>query len=199
MKNVSIFILLLITITGSLVQAQTGTKDEKLMDSKLKNEGSAYNFREFTYWLDGGIGGSSSGLAGGLSISAQSGRSLFSLRYVSSSRYGESWLGGYTTPEKVWDIGPLYGLIAKGKWVYASISGGISLVGGTKHGMYLGSPGWINTYEKVSLTTVGIPLEIQLFFTPFSSFGIGVHGFANLNLKRSYFGILICLQCGKLR
>jgi hypothetical protein len=201
MKTALFFFLMVVStiFNISLSQAQTDTKEEKVITNRLRNESSAGYPREFTYWLSAGVGGSSYGFSGGLSISAQSGRSMLSIRYISSSRYGEGWLGGYTSSENVWDISPLYGFIAKGKWGYASVSGGIGLVGGTKHGQYLGSANWINTYEKVPLTTIGIPLEAQLFFTPFSAFGIGVNGFANLNPKRSYSGILICLQWGKLR
>jgi hypothetical protein len=202
MKNPYLFftVSVLVIFNLNLIKAQTEIKEDKGTNNRLKNEGIAYDIHDLTYWINGGIGGSSSGLSGGLSISARAGKSLFSLRYINSSKYGESWLGGYTTPEIVWEISPLYGLIAKGKWVCASISGGLGLVAGTKHGKFLGiSSGWINTYEKVPVATVGIPLEIQLFFTPTSFFGIGVNGFANLNAAKPYSGILICIQFGKLR
>jgi hypothetical protein len=140
MKTARLFFLMSVSMIFniSLLQAQTDSKEGKLTSNILRNESFAGYPRKFTYWLSGGVGGSSYGLSGGLSISAQLGRSLFSIRYVSSSRYGEGF-------------------------------------------------------------TIGIPLEVQLFFTPFSTFGIGINGFANLNPKRSYSGILICLQCGTLR
>ncbi len=151
------------------------------------------------YWLNAGVGGSSSGLSGGLSLSYEAGKNLFTFRYIGSSKYGEDKLGGYTTAEKIRDIGPLYGRIIKGKFGYASISGGINLVTGVKHGEFLGIINWVNTYEKIRITTIGIPLEAQFFFTPVSFLGIGATAFANLNPEKSFWGLLLCIQFGKLR
>ncbi len=170
-----------------------------LFQGNLFSQDTSNNIKESRYWLNAGLGASSSGLSGGLSISYQPDWKFISLRFINSSRYGEGWLGGNTTSENIWDIGALYGLIAKGKYGYASISGGVSLVGGNKHGEFLGIIGWINTYEKIPILTIGIPLEGQLFFTPFSFLGIGINGFANLNPNRSFSGVLISLQVGKLR
>jgi hypothetical protein len=75
-------------------------------------------------------------------------------------------------------------------------------VGGVRRGRFLGSGGgWFGPsyYESLSFTTVGIPLEAQVFFTPFSFLGIGMCGFANLNPEKPYAGALLCLKIGKLR
>jgi hypothetical protein len=67
-----------------------------------------------------------------------------------------------------------------------SIAGGISHVSG--YDMH---------YKDMS--TIGFPIEAQLFTTPLSFFGIGLYGIVNLNPRMSYFSILLCLQFGKLR
>ncbi|MDI6767679.1 MAG: hypothetical protein QME52_12730 [Bacteroidota bacterium] len=77
----------------------------------------------------------------------------------------------------------LYGRAAKATYGAASVSGGISIM---------------SESPNTSFTTVGIPLEAQLIWTPISVFGIGFKGFANVNSKKSFGGGLLCLQIGKL-
>jgi hypothetical protein len=153
----------------------------------LYSQETVYNAKEPKYWLNAGGGGSSFGLSGGLGLSYQRGKNLFSFRFISSSKGGESYLGGYTTSEKIGDIGPLYGLIIKGKLGYTSISGGVSLVTGVKRGEFLGIVNWVNTYEKIPIHTIGLPLEAQFFFTPASFFGIGTNVFRKNHSVEYYF------------
>ena len=87
-------------------------------------------------------------------------------------------------------------------YCFASISSGISLVGGVRRGRYLSSSGgWFGTnyYEQDSFVTVGIPVEGQLFWMQLNFLGIGLYGFANLNAEKSFIGALLCIQLGKPR
>lgn len=153
------------------------------------------------YWVNAGLGlgAFDSRLAGSTGISLlsyQTGIRIVSIRNnieVSIVLFGHS----PSPEESVWDIGILYGIIAKGSYGSASISGGVSLVGGIRRGKPL--PGSSYRYEELSFKTVGIPIEAQLFFTPFSFLGVGFYGFANLNLEKSFWGALLCLQVGKLK
>ena len=100
--------------------------------------------------------------------------------------------------EIVWDIGILYGRssktsYAKTSYGLASVSGGISIVGVVRSDYYGGY------YEKSTFLTIGIPIEVQLFWTPIPFLGIGIYGFANLNLEESFAGWLLCIQLGELR
>jgi hypothetical protein len=54
-------------------------------------------------------------------------------------------------------------------------------------------------YEELNFVTAGVPIEGQLFWTPFSFWGFGICAFADLNKERSFWGALICLQFGVLR
>jgi hypothetical protein len=101
--------------------------------------------------------------------------------------------------ESVWDFGAFYGRFAKTSYGFASVSGGVSYVGGVRQGRYLRTEGFSNIYEKLTFNTVGIPIEGQLFWTPTSHFGIGIYGFANMNPEKSLFGCLLCIKIGKLR
>ena len=89
--------------------------------------------------------------------------------------------------DAIFDAGILYGRRLKGKKGFASIAGGISYV-------YFYSSG-----SGGNLHLFGIPIEVQLFSTPLSFAGIGIYGYANLNLKQPVVGVLICLEIGKLR
>jgi len=164
------------------------------------------------FWVNGGVGHSL--VHGGLgshpdapsfggSLCYQSGKNLLSFRYL---RNEEFHIFLTDSPlETVWDVGVLYGRIAKASYGFASISAGISLVGGVRRGRYLSSSGgwfvWFGTnyYEENGFITVGIPVEAQLFWTPLAFFGIGFYGFANLNIEKSFVGALLCIQFGTLR
>lgn len=162
------------------------------------------------FWLNGGIGVSS--VHGGLgsypgassfggSFCYQSDNSLHSFRYIRNEEF--QLLGSDLPTETVWDCGALYGRIAKASYGFASISCGISILGGVRRGRYLSSSGnWFfatRYYDENNFITIGIPVEGQLFWMPSSFFGIGLYGFANLNNEKSFAGALLCIQLGKLR
>lgn len=144
------------------------------------------------YWVNAGLGFSSpqfpEGIpfSMGMSLSYQTGKSLISIRSIYNIDVSFNIFGGSPPlAETVWDIGALYGRIAKASYGFASISGGVSIVGGFR--------------PEGSFLSAGIPIEGQLFWTPSSFLGVGVYGFANLNKERSFVGALMCVQIGKLR
>jgi hypothetical protein len=161
------------------------------------------------FWVNGGFGGSSvhgglglhpGALSLGGSLCYQSGKNLLSFRYLRNEEF--QILRTALPSETVWDTGVLYERIAKALLGFVSISTGISLVSGVRRGRYLSSSGgWFGTsyYEEKNFITVGIPIEVQLFWTSSNSFGIGFYGFANLNKEKSFIGALLCIQIGKLR
>lgn len=167
--------------------------------SKNKTSNSVNN------WINAGIGGCSVGLSSGANFSHQSGKKIISVR----ATYNEELnIFGPTPSEQAWDVGVMYGGIAKSKYGFASISAGLGLVGGVKRGRYLGynrddSCGWffirIDQYEKIDFLTFGIPAEIQAFWTPFSKLGIGVTVYGNLNPEKPFAGLLVSIQVGDLR
>jgi hypothetical protein len=137
-------------------------------------------------WVHGGLGEDEGGISGGMSFSYQKGSNLFSIRGVVNEEFKLDLWGYSGPPEAVWDVGALYGRIAKASWGLASISGGVGIVGASE-------------YEGVTSYRLGIPVEGQLFWTPTSILGIGIYGFANLNSKKSFIGALACVQIGILR
>lgn len=143
-------------------------------------------------WLNFGAGFSSGlepnvGMPGvGLGLSYKSRLGLFSLRSVFFEDFQICLFGDCSNPHRLWDAGALYGVITKGKFAFASASAGLGLAGGKREG-------------AKAFTTVGIPLETQLFLTPIRYAGIGLYGLADLNPEKSFWGLLVCLQFGRLR
>jgi hypothetical protein len=130
------------------------------------------------FWVNGGLGASTGGLAIGLNLSLQPpqpGFLLFSLRGITNFEIlGDdiselAILGGYSSKRP------------KSR-SYFSIATGIGTVSGSSID-----------------ATFGVPVEIQLFYQPLRFAGIGLLGFANLNKEENLYGILLCLQFGKLR
>jgi len=91
-----------------------------------------------------------------------------------------------STPSKITERAILYGRSMKSKYWLSSFAAGLSYLSGEK-----------SYQEKIS--TIGFPVEGQLFLTPLPFVGIGLYGLANFNLKCSFTGLLLCLQIGKLR
>lgn len=147
-----------------------------------------------SYWLDGGIGGGSTGFATGVSASYLSGYNLYTVRYAYNA---EMNLLSSSPAISVWDVGLLYGRTARNQMYYSSASAGVGLVGGVRRGKSIS--GTLFDYESHSYSTIGIPLQVELFLTPRPFFGIGLSAAGNLNPERSFADVRLCLRVGKLR
>lgn len=160
------------------------------------------------WWINAGIGGGSSlNINGnedefdptGLSLEASfnymvQDQQLFTFRTLSTDSFSNY----------LQDLGPLYGYIYKTKNGYASASAGLAytrvhreddfitqLVEAASGDNSIGKP-------DETVTTVGVPLEVQGFVTPTQAVGFGAVAFANLNDKASVAGINLSLQAGVL-
>jgi hypothetical protein len=149
-------------------------------------------------WMSAGIGGSSFGWSTGVDFSLEVEKDLYTFHFI----YNEEFLILGPLPiEKLWDFGVLYGKVAKSHTGFISGSAGLSMVGGVKRGNYLGNTGgWFSDYyENIDILTFGFPLEAKLIWTPLNFLGVGLTGYANINLEKSYGGGLLCIIIGKLR
>ena len=164
-------------------------------------------------WFNAGVGGSSieDALSFGLSFSVhQSGKHLISVRSIRSKQYLSRGRGDLPEQE-AWEIGVLYGRTLQGVIGSASLSTGFGIVNWVRHGAFLrhaeyqyfvfwyASTRKYDIYEKRTFSTPGIPIDVQLLAVPHPFFGIGFHGFANLNPEQSYWGALLCLSLGIAR
>ena len=91
------------------------------------------------------------------------------------------------------EYGLLYGRYWDGEKTHVSLSGGLSYV----KGKYLPFHE-IDGHNK-TISTVGLPLEVKLFYFPRSSFEFGYYIFGNINRDRSYAGCLLNFRIGRTR
>lgn len=155
--------------------------------------------KKINWWLNTGIGGGGYGIASGTILSFQWDKMIFSIRTAGTSDFYFDEAPDVT--RNAGDIAILYGKCSKSKYGFSSISVGIAYVMGTKSIKYYEFNGTceIERHRKREYKTLGIPVEIQLFFTPFSFMGIGLYGFGNFNKEIIYEAVLLCIQIGKLR
>ena len=57
---------------------------------------------------------------------------------------------------------------------------------------------WLYRSRRTSALTATVPLEAQLFLRPLRFLGIGVAGVADVNAERSFAGLLVGVQVGRL-
>jgi len=193
----SVGAVLILLIPSCLISQ--GVKNDAKPDSQNKINNSAHN------WINAGIGVCSFGLSSGASFSHQFGKKQITVRATCNAEFN---LFGPTPNEEAWDVGVMYGRSAKSSYGVVSISAGLGLVGGVKRGSYLRSNfqsgyGWFtivrDEYEKNEFLTIGIPAEIQAYWTPFSKLGIGLTLYGNLNPEKPFAGLLVSIQIGDLR
>jgi len=150
----------------------------RTLSSPIYAQESLEQTRKSFFWINGGPGLSLNGVAAGLGLSIQPARPgylLFSLRgSIAAEILGDD----------INDVAVLVGYSSKKPQShgYFSIATGVSYVGGT-----------------AVEATFGIPAEVQLFYTPLSFMGVGLQVFANFNKEKTFGGVLLCLQFGKLR
>jgi hypothetical protein len=149
------------------------------------------------FWTHIGIGPSSLTNCFSGNVALQKNKYLFSLSFIYNweqekhELFGGQWFSPKSLlPEKVWAIGPLVGLTKNAKHGFASISSGVTFVGGIKRGDYV-----FLSYNEIPIRTVGIPFDVQFFYR-FPPIGIGIDLNANINNRRSFAGIMFCLQFG---
>jgi hypothetical protein len=154
----------------------------------LSSSAYAHSRAKDFFWVNAGIGAGTYEGAAGLSLSIQPsdpGYLFFSFRGVIVVDVPQ--LGFFSVIEEgddIKDVALLVGYSTKRpqSLAYFSVATGISYVSGMS----------INS-------TFGLPVDVQLFFTPTPILGIGLQGFADFNKEKSFYGILFCLQLGILQ
>lgn len=144
---------------------------------------SAINRRD-TYWLGAGLGVGSEDFSGQLNASYQFSANLISFRMAGTAGLFDDGFSDYAL---------LYGRATRGARDRHHLSAalGLALVGGC-------SGGGLGGCQEIR-SVLGLPLELQAFWRPGKVVGLGLYGFANLNHSRSFAGLTVSLQLGRLR
>ena len=133
-----------------------------------------------SYWINFGLGA-----IGNTGAYYQTGRHVFSIRYgVSGEILGDTYS----------DIGLLYGWSTKPALFTASIGTGIAY-----STIVYDESGLFGSQSDITKNAIGVPLEIQLYWRFTRFVGLGLYTFANFNSEKSFAGVTICVQAGKLR
>jgi hypothetical protein len=103
----------------------------------------------------------------------------------------------------VYDIGLLYGLMQKNEYFLASAAAGLAYTA-VEYSQSTtvcddNNQCISSNYSDYTESTVGFPVEVQLFWTPTDVLGIGLIGLANFNSEASYAAGLLAIQVGNLR
>ncbi len=155
--------------------------------SQKKEETTDENF----YWCTLGIGtgagleSSSLPVAFNLNLTYRHIRNMFSFRIATTSKILGSDLNDY---------GLLYGYTITTSAFFSSLGAGVAIVSGTLRGGLFS-----NDKNKSIGPTIGLPLEAQLFWHPSSAFGLGLYFFADINPEKTFDGVTLSIQFGKLR
>lgn len=138
-----------------------------------------------SFWFAAGLGAGSEDLAGSLNASYQFGASVISLRTSATAGLFDD---GFT------DYALLYGRATRraGQRYHAAFGLGVSVVDGCPVDGFLGG---CQDFSMVA----GLPIEVQAFWRPGNLIGLGLYGFANFNEARSFAGLTLGLQIGRLR
>lgn len=94
------------------------------------------------------------------------------------------------------DVGFLYGYIYKRPRGYLSASAGLALVAAIPPTITVVGVG--ENTDRSTRYRVGLPVDIQAFWTPSRYFGLGLIGFADVNARYSNVGALVAIQLGRL-
>lgn len=145
-------------------------------------------------FLNVGVGYSSYYSSVGFSHQRCFKRNLFSIQFIYN--FELDIFDSQSPSNSILDIAILYGRVFKSGKGFISFSTGLGYMYNVYRGEFLRSEGgWFagtSYYEKKTRNSMGIPIDMQFILTPSSSFGFGIKGFANINSKKSYFGILFC-------
>lgn len=156
------------------------------------------------YWLDSGFGVTNKiddeiYAALNLSLNYIQNKSVYKLRLLGISEFNI-----FGQSESAVSIGALTGKHFSNKFFQISFLGGLGItfnheltdnvIGRTGSGFLSSS-----IYETQKNTLISFPLEIEFIFKPIKFYGIGVSLFADINSKKSSFGIMLKGGFGKFR
>lgn len=138
-----------------------------------------------SFWVGVGLGLGSEDFAGSLNGSYQFGANLVSIRSAATAGLFDD---GFS------DVALLYGRATRSprdRYQFGAALG-VAVVDGCRGGGVFSSC-------RNAPSVIGLPLELQAFWRPGSLIGLGLYGFANLNQTRSFAGVTLGLQLGRLR
>ena len=139
------------------------------------------------YWLSVGLGAGSEDFAGHAALFYQHRANLFALRASATAGLFD---------DGIQDVALLYGRAhgPRDRW-RLGLATGLAVVDGCIE------PGEGSLFGdcEAQPTVVGVPVDAQVVWLPSEYVGLGLHGFADFNSVRSFGGVTLSLQLGRVR
>ena len=156
------------------------------------------------FWLTAGRGSNTlSGETMHIAFSTQMKKHIFNVSfYMSEERLSNPFVS--KNPDIfIHDISFQYGRRWMEHFGFISLSAGISLISGKDRGRFEQRIDFMRNrvyelYEIKNLTTIGIPVQMQLQVTPIKWLGLGVSVQGNINSKLPYAAFLLTGSVGRL-
>ncbi|MEE9442287.1 MAG: hypothetical protein V3V99_06425 [candidate division Zixibacteria bacterium] len=162
---------------------------------------------EKMHWFSLGIGTSSSHAPDAGSGAFRVGYSQRVWRGILTGRFICAWqddkegnISGIGTSkirplENTRDYGVLYGWFTKSAKFMVSLSGGLSVLEGVRHGELISHEmSFLHTetiYEKITYNAIAFPVEAQVYWTPLRQWGFGLCWFVDFNKEKRFSGVLV--------
>ncbi len=178
-----------------------------LPSSAEESSQSADSTDEKMHWFSLGLGNSSSHApnAGSssfrVSYSHRIWRGILTGRFISASQDDNegnpSGVGtGRIRPlENTRDYGVLYGWFTKRTKFIVSLSAGLSVLEGVRHGELISyEMSFLHEetiYEKITYNAIAFPVEAQVYWTPLKQWGLGLCWFVDFNEEKRFSGVLV--------
>lgn len=145
------------------------------------------------YWLGFSVGKNYFGpkFSGNLSYNYY--HHLFSLKHSSTSELRFGVENNFNEPRlelKEWDF--LYGYCFRNNILEFSFSTGISFLNGVDRAKKISE----HQYEKTSVSTIGLPIELDAIFEITNNFGIGIEYNGNINTHKMINSGMIKIKVG---
>ena len=168
-----------------------------------KTNAQVIDFKNDAYWLSYGFGmamsnGYTDDISVVLSLNHTRENTSIKTRFLLVTEFDIF----SSSNESIVNLGVLYGKISSKKFLQTSYSYGLGITTISERGDLISNGyGWLSSgeYEMKTATTLSIPLEVLIDFKPIKFVAIGLTAFADVNIKRSVYGITAILSLGKLR
>jgi hypothetical protein len=145
------------------------------------------------FWIGIGLGGNYFGIAKSGKLNLALNESIFSLRYTKSDEFQFNVDGNYDEPaKKLNEFALLYGRYLKKDNFVLTFSTGICYLNGVNRGKNI----MFKEFEKVNISTVGLPLEMEFLIGFSNNIGISVSFYGNLNKDKIFSGAVFKLNIG---
>ncbi len=145
------------------------------------------------YWVGLGLGSNYFGvtISGNLNLALN--ENIFSVRYSKSDEFRFNVEGHYDEPAKrLNEFALLYGRYLKKDNSILSFSMGICYLNGINRGKNI----LFKEFEKLNISTLGLPLEMEFLLGFSNNIGASVFLYGNLNKEKIFGGVVFKLNIG---